>query len=87
MRTTITLDDDVAAQLRRLAHETGRPFKQVVNDALRAGLLPRSTTPHEDLSFPTYPLGLRPEINLDQARRLAAELEDDAIVHKLELRK
>jgi hypothetical protein len=88
VRTTITLDDDIAAQLRRLAHETGRPFKQVVNDTLRAGLLPqRPTTPAEGLSFATYPLGLRPEINLDQARHLAAQLEDGETVRKLELRK
>jgi hypothetical protein len=88
MRTTITLDDDLAAQLRRLARETGRPFKQVVNDALRAGLLPpQPTASAEDLGFATYPLGLRPEINLDRARHLAAELEDDETVRKLELRK
>jgi hypothetical protein len=88
MRTTITLDDDLAAHLRRLARETGRPFKQVVNDALRAGLLPQQPAASaEDLSFATYPLGLRPEINLDQARRIAAQLEDDETVRKLELRK
>jgi hypothetical protein len=37
MRTTLTLDDDVAARLRRL-RTRGRTFKDVVNDALRAGL-------------------------------------------------
>jgi hypothetical protein len=88
MRTTITLDDDVAAQLRRLARETGRPFKQVVNDALRAGLLPPHTsTSTADVSFATYPLGLRVEINLDRARHLAAELEDEETARKMELRK
>jgi hypothetical protein len=88
MRTTITLDDDVAAQLRRLARETGRPFKQVVNDALRAGLFPQQpTVSPADLSFATYPLGLRLDVNLDRARHLAAELEDDEIARKLELRK
>ena len=88
MRTTITLDDDLAVHLRRLARETGRPFKQVVNDALRAGLRPEhATASDEDVSFATYPLGLRPEINLDRARHLAAELEDDETVRKLELRK
>lgn len=88
MRTTITLDDDVAAQLRRLAHETGRPFKHVVNDALRAGLFPQQpAVSPADLSFPTYPLGLRVEVDLDRARHLAAELEDDEIARKLELRK
>lgn len=37
MRTTLTLDADVAARLDRL-RATGRPFKLLVNDALRAGL-------------------------------------------------
>ena len=36
MRTTITLDPDVAARLERL--KKTRPFKEVVNEALRAGL-------------------------------------------------
>lgn len=38
MRTTLTLDDDVAAQLRRLRTRDGRPFKQLVNDVIRVGL-------------------------------------------------
>lgn len=36
MRTTLTLDDDVAVKLRSAAK--GRPFKAVVNEVLRAGL-------------------------------------------------
>lgn len=38
MRTTITLDDDVAAKLQLQARKSGRPFKEVVNEALRTGL-------------------------------------------------
>jgi hypothetical protein len=38
MRTTLTLDDDVAARLRTAVKRQGRPFRAVVNDALRAGL-------------------------------------------------
>ena len=38
MRTTLTLDDDVAAALREQARLRDRPFKQVVNDALRRGM-------------------------------------------------
>ena len=38
VRTTLTLDDDVAAKLRSLARRTGRPFKEVVNEAIRRGL-------------------------------------------------
>lgn len=38
MRTTLTLDDDVAAKLRARARWTGQAFRDVVNDALRRGL-------------------------------------------------
>ena len=37
MRTTLTLDDDVAVRLERLRRQ-GRTLKEVVNEALRAGL-------------------------------------------------
>lgn len=38
MRTTLTLDDDVVAQLDRLRNERKVSLKQIVNDTLRAGL-------------------------------------------------
>lgn len=38
MRTTLTLDDDVAAKLKAAMRRSGRPFKDVVNDTLRRGL-------------------------------------------------
>lgn len=38
MRTTLTIDDQVAAELEELAHESRRSFKSVVNEVLRAGL-------------------------------------------------
>jgi hypothetical protein len=41
MRTTLTLDEDIAARLRAEARRTGRPFKVVVNEYLRAGLAQR----------------------------------------------
>jgi hypothetical protein len=41
MRTTLTLDDDVAARLQAESRKTGRPFKTVVNEYLRAGLAQR----------------------------------------------
>lgn len=41
MRTTLTLDDDVAARLQAESRRTGRPFKAVVNEFLRAGLAQR----------------------------------------------
>jgi len=41
MRTTLTLDEDVAARLQAEARRAGRPFKVVVNEYLRAALSQR----------------------------------------------
>ncbi len=38
MRTTLTLDDDVAVQMRNMARRSGESFKDVVNSVLRRGL-------------------------------------------------
>lgn len=43
MRTTLTLDDDVAARLQAEARRTGRPFKTVVNERLRMALAQSAT--------------------------------------------
>jgi hypothetical protein len=86
VRTTVTLDDDVAASLRALAREREAPFKQVLNEVLRAGLASgRPAAPPYRLRG--RDLGLRPGVNLTKALQLAAELEDEEIVRKLELGK
>jgi hypothetical protein len=86
MRTTVTLDPDVAAQLKSAARERGQSFKAVLNDAVRAGLraAPRKSKPYR---FPSRPMGVRPGVDLDHALRLASDLEDAEILRKLELRK
>ena len=38
MRTTVTLDDDLDSELRSVAHQLKKPFKSVLNDAIRRGL-------------------------------------------------
>lgn len=38
MRTTLTLDDDLARQLQDQARRRGESFKSVVNEVLRRGL-------------------------------------------------
>ena len=38
MRTTLTIDDDLAAQLERENRRTGEPWKQTVNRVLRCGI-------------------------------------------------
>jgi plasmid stability protein len=45
MRTTLTLDDDVAAKLKEEARRSGRSFRDIVNDTLRRGLATRRVAP------------------------------------------
>lgn len=74
MRTTLTLDADLHRFLQEAAHRSGRPFKQVVNDAVRAGLaLPAARA--EPFVQPVFSLG-RPHIDLTKALALADDLED-----------
>jgi hypothetical protein len=86
MRTTITLDEDVAARLERLRREKGLSFKETVNATLRAGL-DRSAPAQGTHEFPTFRMRLKAGINLDRALTLAAELEDREIAEKLARRK
>ena len=86
MRTTVTLDPDVEAQLKIHMRKYGMSFKQVLNNAIRTGLAP-SQAPRKRFHQKTYVMGLRSGVNLVKALQLAADLEDEAIVQKLELRK
>jgi len=87
MRTTVTLDPDVAAELKELARQRGVSFKEVLNSTVRVGLAAGSATRACAYRLPTARLGLRPGLSLDGALRLAAAMEDEETVRKLELRK
>jgi len=88
MRTTLTIDDEIATSLKDLAHRSGRTFRQVVNDALRKGAHALENPEAKPYKLSPASLGsVRPNINLEKALSLADELEDAAIDMKLELRK
>jgi hypothetical protein len=88
MRTTLTLDDRVAKALKALAHRTGKPFKQVVNETLQTGLAARQAPkPRPYRLKPASLGGPVPGINLDKALALSAALEDEEIARELELRR
>jgi hypothetical protein len=76
MRTTITLDEDSRLLVERAMRERGLSFKDAVNDAIRAGLGTRRPAASPD---PTTARDLgTPRVDLTQALRIAAHLEDDA---------
>lgn len=80
MRTTVTLDPDVQRLLKEVEHKTGRPFKQVLNDAVRAGLK-RPAARVAPFRQRVFHLG-RPIVELTKAGALAAELEDLDLIAK-----
>jgi hypothetical protein len=86
MRTTVTLDPDVEAQLRTVMRERGVSFKAALNDCVRTGLATGSR-PSNRFRVHARPMGVRPGIKLDKALTLAGEMEDTEILRKLELGK
>jgi hypothetical protein len=88
MRTTLTLDDQLAQELKDVAHKAGKPFKEVVNETLRKGLRSKRTPVAKPYRLKTVSLGgVRPGVNLDKALALADAIEDEEIARKLDLRK
>jgi metal-responsive CopG/Arc/MetJ family transcriptional regulator len=85
MRITLTLDDQLAQELKEIVHRTGKPFKDVVNDTLQSGLQSRGEQrPPKRYRLKTVSLGgVHGNLNLDKALSLADALEDDEIVRKL----
>jgi ribbon-helix-helix CopG family protein len=87
MRTTVTLDDDVAAKLKEEARRQKTSFKEVLNSSVRQGLragTPEATEPYQ---LNPRPLRVRPGVDLDRALALAGQLEDAEILRRLSLRK
>jgi plasmid stability protein len=71
VRTTLTLDDDVAAKLKATARRSGRGFREVVNETLRRGLMAERPARRAVFKVAARSLGgLRPGPNR-QYRRLA----------------
>jgi hypothetical protein len=73
-RTTLTLEDDVAERLLEESRKSGKAFKDVVNETLRAGL-GRRTSALPPFTVRARPMGLRPGIELDDIEGLLDRLE------------
>ena len=89
MRTTLTIEDALAKELKELVHRSGRSFKQVVNDALRAGIREGriANTSRLYRLMPQSMGDVDNRFNLDKALLLGDRLEDEELARKLMLRK
>lgn len=84
MRTTLTLDPDVVKLLDEEVHRVRKPFKQVVNDAIRRGLAPRaSSQPRRKYKVEPMATALVPGIDRSRLNALADELEDYSLVGRI----
>ncbi len=77
MRTTVTLDDDIAATLTAMARRSGRAFRAILNETLRRGLArPKGAPRPTPFVVHTRDLGaLQPGLNLDSIAALLERVE------------
>jgi len=84
MRTTLTLDDDLAKQLQDRARHSGESFKEVVNETLRRGLRgekPGSRLPRFEVKAKAC--GFRSGIDVHHLNQVNDELEIEDFQRKL----
>ena len=86
MKTTVTIEDDVSAQLARAAQAAGVDVNKLVNKLVRDALT-HAPAPHQGERKPfvqqTHNLGLRTDLDWDQALSLAGQMEDEHIIRKM----
>ncbi|MDT3440100.1 MULTISPECIES: antitoxin [unclassified Pseudofrankia] len=82
MRTTLTLDDDVARLVEDAVHRERRSMKKVINDALRQALAPRDAQ-YEPYRLVPHESAIRPGFDMTSLSRVADELEEEEILDKL----
>lgn len=76
MRTTLSLDEDVAVKLKAEMRRNGKSFKETVNEVLRRGLAKEKAAKVPPYLAPARDLGLRPGFNLDCTGRLLQQLDE-----------
>lgn len=83
MRTTLTIDDDLAGILKRKARELGKPFKELVNTALRKGLAESFTPSPQRVAVRPHDFGSsHAGFDLDRLNQQVDELEIEDYLRK-----
>jgi hypothetical protein len=79
VRTTLTLDEDVAAKLEQEMRSSGKTLKAAVNDTLRRGFLAQpESKPQRPFRVEARDLGLRDDLNYDNVEELLDVAEGPA---------
>lgn len=78
-RITLSLDDDVAAELKKEADQSGRSLEEALNESLRAAMKPRlARTPPKPFEVRAKALHARPGFKLDDIEELLEQAEGPA---------
>jgi len=77
VRTTLTLDPDVAAKAKKAGQRLGKPFKEVINSALRLGLEEVLKPKAKPYKTKPLPMGLKPGFSYDNVAELLAQAEGE----------
>jgi hypothetical protein len=83
MRTTLTLEPDVALKLKRKMAEQKLTLKDAVNQALRVGLAAKDAPARVPFKVIPFDLGLPPGIDQDKLGQWDDRMEDERIAGKL----
>ena len=86
MKITLTLDDDLHEELKQRAQELDKPFKQVVNEALRRGLNGLEEPPRKPVKLKTFSSGYQPGVDRTRLKQIDAEWELEEMIRKLNKR-
>ena len=89
MRTTLTIDDDVAARIEERRRTNGQSLKQVVNQLLREGLRSSERPPAaRPYRTKTHKLRLRSGFDAARLNQLVDELEtEERVAREVVLRR
>ncbi len=83
MRTTLTLDPDVAQRLKRRVRDRKITFKQAVNETLRRGLGSSGSEGLPNFQVEPHSCGFKPGVDLDKLSQLVDELDGEAVRDEL----
>ncbi|MCK5199264.1 MAG: hypothetical protein KAR21_12980 [Spirochaetales bacterium] len=86
MRTTLNINDDLMLLLKEKSRAVNKNLTKLVNELLRSSLVP-VVEQNESFYQKTYSLGEHPGINFHKALDLAAELETEYSIRKMEIGK
>ncbi|HEY7160296.1 MAG TPA: hypothetical protein VH815_03515 [Acidobacteriota bacterium] len=89
MRTTVTLDEDVARELKSRAKKADKSFKEVLNDCLRLAFSLSRSSIRKMRPFHVQPHSspFRPGIDIDKLNQLSDQLEVEDRIQRLRPRR